>query len=172
MVTDNTQVQAPSSESREAGYETSTVSVEGLAIFSRLPDRPGRTHSCGSMAFDQGHGGERSRQGPVELRPDRRTVRRPLQSRPRVGGHRRTFALATTPSTSTDRGRSHRTFTAADLEHMYEREDAVFGRMGWKIDKESHAQLDIPQSVISQVIQDESARQGPNAAEKKGSGKP
>jgi hypothetical protein len=56
-------------------------------------------------------------------------------------------------------GQQAQNVPAADLADMYEKENAVFGRMGWTTDKHNPAELGIPQSVISQVIQDESVKQ-------------
>jgi hypothetical protein len=42
---------------------------------------------------------------------------------------------------------------------MYQKEDAVFSRMGWTIDAATHEQTVIPPTVVSAVIADESARQ-------------
>jgi hypothetical protein len=163
MAKDDTQLQPPSSESREAGYEASTVSIKGLAIFLvclvvvaalihlgawfllKAMVTHDQHHDDSSSAltdaqfvdhFNQSHGS------------DAATSRSPLPPLPR---------LQPTP------GQDPQNVPAADLEAMYEKEDALFNRMGWTIEKESHAQLGIPQSVISQVIQDESATQTASA---------
>jgi hypothetical protein len=172
MATDSDQLQAPSSESREAGYETSGVSIKGLAIFlvclivaaalihlgawvlikamvghDEYEDRSSSALTDAQYVdgFNRSHGSDAT---PARL---------PLPPPPR---------LQPTP------GQDPQNVPAADLEQMYEKEDAVFSRMGWKIDKGNPAQLGIPQSVISQVIQDESARKGSSAANQKENGKP
>jgi len=172
MATDSDQLQAPLSESREAGYETSGVSIKGLAIFLVCLVVAGALIHLGSWVLIKAmvsHDEHEDRSSSA------------LTDAQYVDGFNRSHGSDVTPAglplpppprLQPTPGQDPQNNPAADLEQMYEKEDAVFSRMGWKIDKESHKQFGIPRSVISQVIQDESARQTRNAANEKGSGKP
>jgi hypothetical protein len=172
MATDSDQLQAPSSESREAGYETSTVSIKGLAIFLVCLVVVGALIHFGAWILIKAmvtHDEHQDRSSSA------------LTDAQYVDRFNRSHGLDVTPAglplpppprLQPTPGQEPQNVHAADMEQMYEKEDAVFSRMCWKIDKESHSLLGIPQSVISQVIQAELARQTRSAANEKGSGKP
>ena len=156
------ELQKPSAESLEAGYETSGVNIKGLVWFvvvlivtaavlhvgmwflmwrywdyDRFTDRPtsALTDAQFVNAYSKTHGQK------IEV-----TVLPPPPA-PRIQ-----------PSPpETDR------IPSKDLKEMYEKEDALFRRMGWRIDEQSHAQS-IPPQVISAVIQQERERQKPAQA--------
>lgn len=151
MATAKDQLQAPSSEGLDAGYETSIVSIKGLAIFAvclivcaavlhaavwylmkayvhadELADRPKSALTDPEVAGRYGV--------PV--------AKLPPPPAPRLQ-----------PEPGNDR------VPAVDLQLMFRHEDAMFRQMGWRIDEQSHAQRLIPDSAISAVIQDEKERQ-------------
>jgi hypothetical protein len=162
MATDNDPFQPPSSESREAGYETSGISIKGLAIFLvclvalaaaidagvwflfggyvKLEESTNRPHSALTdeqyvTNYNREHGTDFAPAGPV------------LPPEPRI---------QPTP------GLAHQNNPPADLQEMYDREDAIFRRMGWAVNDHTHRQVAMPESVLRSVISDESARQKQN----------
>jgi hypothetical protein len=151
MATVKDQLQAPSSESLDAGYETSIVSIKGLAIFAvclivfaavlhtaiwyllkayvhadELADRPKSALTDPDMTGRSGV--------PIATLPPPPAPR--LQ-----------------PEPTNDR------VPAADLQLMFRHEDTIFRQMGWQIDEQSHVQTEIPDAVLSRVIQEETSRQ-------------
>lgn len=159
MATDKEQFQGPSSESRQAGYETSGISIKGLAIFVvclvvlaaaihagawflfggyvRSDEASNRAHSALSdeqyvKTYNREHGTELSANSL------------PLPAAPRI---------QPTP------GAQPQNVPDADLQQMYGQEDAFFKRMGWTVDDRTHVQTTIPDSVVRSVISDETARQ-------------
>jgi len=161
---DSDQLQAPSSESREAGYETSAVSIPGLAIFLVcLVIVAGAVHMGAWYLF----------RGMVTRDEHTDRSSSALTNQQFVDGFNRKYgsdgqvaasALPPPPRLQPTSGQEPQNVPAADLEQMYEREDALFRRMGWTVDKKSHAQLAIPPSVMSTVICEQSAKLGENSS--------
>ena len=151
MAVKEQQLQPPSSESLDAGYEKSTVSIKGLMMFlvcfvvaagvihlgswyllrayvseDRKKDRP--TSAMVDPAMADRYGGTVVRQPqppPPYIQPS------PPQPEPHV--------------------------PAADLRQMYTQENLLFERMGWRPDEASPQKLAIPADVIAKVIADEAA---------------
>ena len=159
MATDKDPFQGPSTESREAGYETSGVSIKGLAIFVvclvvlaaiihagvwfifgdyvKLDESQNRSHSAladQQYMSDYNHEHGTRFAGPTQTIPPPR-------------------AIQPTP------GLDQQNNPDADLQAMYAGEDAVFKRMGWTVDERTHVQVAIPESAIQAVISDEMTRQ-------------
>jgi hypothetical protein len=141
MDTVNEQNPAPSPEAIEAGYETSTVSIRRLAIFLVCLIVVAAVIHVGVWFLFKDFVKHDERIERPRSALDSTTV---LPPPPR---------LQPTPGVETQN------VPAADLQQMYQQEDAVFVRMGWTIDAVSHQQTVIPSTVISAVIADESARQ-------------
>jgi len=158
MATDKDQLREPSSESLERGYETSDVSVKGLAWFvvclivvaavvhagvwflleeyikrDELRDRPYAALADKQFAdaYNNQHGTRLEAQEVPPPPPEPRL--QPSQ------GHERT--------------------PEADLRLMRNQEDDMLRRLGWVIDPVSHMALAIPSEVMSAVIHDEAGRQ-------------
>jgi len=152
------ELQKPSAESLQAGYETSGVNIKGLVVFvvvlivtaavlhvgmwylmwgfvryDRLSDRPASALTDKDLVdtYSRQHGQK------VEI------TALPPPPAPRL--------QPSPPET----GR----LPSVDLREMYEKEDSLFREMGWTIDEQTHGQTAIPSQVISAVIQEESARQ-------------
>lgn len=151
------ELEKPSPQSLEAGYETSGVNIKGLVWFvvvliitaavlhvgmwflmwgfwdyDRLKDRP--SSALTDAQFVDGYSKEHGQK--IEL------TALPPPPAPRI--------QPSPPET----GR----IPSVDLKEMYQTEDEVFRRMGWRIDEQSHAQA-IPPQVMSAVIQQERDRQ-------------
>jgi hypothetical protein len=141
MDTGNEQNLAPSPEAIEAGYETSTVSIKGLTIF----------FVCLIVVAAVIHLGVWFLFGDF-VKHDERAER----SRSALDS---TTVLPPPPRLQPTPGVETQNVPAADLQQMYQKEDAVFSRMGWTIDVATHEQTVIPPTVVSAVIADESARQ-------------
>lgn len=161
MEKDSNQSQKPSPEALDAGYETSGVSIKGLAIFlfclivtaaiihagawfllgrylnfDRQKDRPA-SGLIDSQVVDQFNAQDKTdfRPAQVGLPPPPRLQPTPGVDPPRV--------------------------PAADLQEMYREEDVVFGKMGWRIDPQSHAVQEIPHKAVSEVIREETDAAAP-----------
>lgn len=159
MAKDKDPFQGPSTESRQAGYETSGVSIKGLAIFVvclvvlaaiihagvwflfgdyvNFDEAQNRPHSAVS---DQQYVTDFNQQHRSDFPMPKQTIPPPPRLQP-------------TP------GLDQQNNPDADLQTMYAGEDAVFRRMGWTLDERTHVQVAIPDSVIQAVISDETTRQ-------------
>lgn len=152
MATDKDQLQAPSSESLEAGYETSGVSVRGLAIFVVcLAIFAAVIHvamwyllKAYESAINYNVRPESALVDPGMMGGRDKTARLPPAPPPRIQ-----------PSPPDDPFR----VPQADLQQMFREEDVVFKQMGWEVEEPTHVQVAIPPSVISSVIRDETQRQ-------------
>ena len=153
MATEERQLQPPSSESFDAGYETSNVSIKGLAIFvacflfvaagihlgawyllrgyvthDQKADRPASAMTDPAMAERyKGVVTGQPEPPPPYIQPS------PPQPEPRV--------------------------PEADLKAMYERENAVFARLGWTPDGDSSVGMKMPRAVAEKVIESETELQ-------------
>ena len=165
MAKDTNQLRPPSRESREAGYETSGVSVLGLAIFvAGLIICAAIIHAGvwylyrGYLHLDRQKDQTQSaltdpefvRQYNKEHSTDFDAQRQPLPPPPRLQ-----------PSDGMDVQRT----PEADLQEMYSSEDKVFAQMGWTIDKETRLPTRIPASVIQSVIQEHAGQAKPAATQ-------
>lgn len=159
MATDKDPFQGPSIEARKAGYETSGISVKGLAIFLvclvvlaaiihagvwflfgdyvRFDEAQNRPHSALS---DQQYVTDFNQQHGTDFAMPKQTIPPPPRIQPTPG-----LDQQNTPD--------------ADLQTMYAGEDTVFRQMGWTLDGRTHVQLAIPKSVVQAVIADETSRQ-------------
>ena len=152
MHKDNDELRAPSSESLEAGYETSGVSTNGLMIFLVcLIGFAVILHVgiwFGVRAITR-----------IQDRLDRATTAlndpKLLNGRPFV-----TQAAPPPPRLQPNpEEKEDQRVPAADLQLMYRTEDEVFRSMGWTIREPDHAQVQIPPEVIAAVIREETERQ-------------
>ena len=157
MGTDKDQLQAPSTESVEAGYETSGVSIKGLLWFViglivtavvvhvgmwfllSAADHATRAHldRPTSVLMDKKFNDDYEKRTGIKVD----VAQLPPSPPPRIQ-----------PSPGDER------IPSADLQLMYEQEDDLFRRMGWDIDESTHAQTQIPPDVVKAVIQDEMNR--------------
>lgn len=159
MATDKDPFEEPSTESREAGYEMSGVSIKGLAIFVvclvvlaaiihagvwflygdyvGIDESKNRPHSALS---DQQYLSDYNREHKTEFATPTQTIPPPPRIQP-------------TP------GLDQQNNPDADLQTMYAGEDAIFRRMGWTLEERTHVQVSIPESVVQAVVSDETARQ-------------
>lgn len=159
MATDKDPFQPPSSESRENGYETSGVSIKGLAIFVVcLVVVAAAVHAGVWFLFG----------GYVDLHESTNRPHSALTDEQYVKDyntqHGTQFAasqpaIPPEPRLQPTPGLPHQNDAPADLREMYVKEDQVFKRMGWTVDERTHVQRVIPDVVINAVISDESARQ-------------
>ena len=159
MATDKDPFQPPSSESREQGYETSGVSIKGLAIFVVcLVVVAAAVHAGVWFLFG----------GYVDLHESTNRPHSALTDEQYVkdynAEHGTNFAtsqpaLPPEPRLQPTPGLPYQNDAPADLREMYVREDQVFKRMGWTVDEQTHVRRAIPDAVINAVISDESARQ-------------
>lgn len=167
MATDKDPFQPPSSESREHGYETSGVSIKGLAIFVVcLIVLAAAIHAAAWFLFGGYVKLEESTNRPHSALTDEQYVK------DYNAEHGTEFAasqpsLPPEPRLQPTPGLPHQNNPQADLREMYEEEDGLFKRIGWIVDEHTHVQQAIPDAVIEAVISDESARQKEAAETKK-----
>lgn len=156
------ELEKPSAESVEAGYETSGVNIKGLVWFVIVLIVTAAVLHAGMWFLMWGYWDRASlREQPTSALTDAGYLKRFSDAH---GQDVRMTALPPPPAPriqpsppETDR------IPSKDLKEMYEKEDALFRRMGWRIDEQSHAQS-IPPQVISAVIQQERERQKPAQA--------
>lgn len=160
MATDNDHYPPPSNDSVAAGYEKSGVSVKALGIFLvGLIICAAIIHAGVWFLFSDYLKSDRAKDRPMSALTDPEFV---------AGYNRRfgtTLPTATAPLPPPPRiqptpGLEHQNTPEADLQQMYRQEDAVFHQMGWRVNEQTHVPLQIPESVVSAVIKDETARQG------------
>jgi hypothetical protein len=159
MATDKDPFQPPSSESRQAGYETSGVSIKWLAIFLVwLVVLAAGIHAGAWFLFGRYVTLDESANRPHSALTDEQYVK------DYNAEHGTQFAasqpaLPPEPRIQPTPGLPHQNNPPADLQEMYVKEDQVFKRMGWAVDERTHVQREIPDAVINAVISDASARQ-------------
>ena len=159
MATDKDPFQPPSSESRQHGYETSGVSVKGLAIFVVcLVVVAAAVHAGVWFLFGGYVDLHESTDRPHSAVTDEQYVK------DYNAEHGSNFAtsqpgLPPEPRLQPTPGAPNQNDPSADLLDMYKREDNVFERMGWQVDPRTHVQTAIPDDVITTVIKDETGRQ-------------
>jgi hypothetical protein len=159
MATDKDPFQPPSSESRKAGYETSGVSIKGLAIFVVcLVVLAAAIHAGVWFLFGGYVNLEESANRPHSALTDEQYVK---DYNAQHGTHFAASqpALPPEPRIQPTPGLPHQNNPPADLQQMYVKEDQVFKQMGWTVDERTHVQGAMPDAVINGVIADESARQ-------------
>lgn len=156
---DKEQFQEPSSESRQAGYETSGVSIKGLAVFLVcLVVSAAVIHAAvwflfgGYVRYDESqnrpHSALRDEQYVSDYNHAHGTdFPTPAQTMPPA------------PRIQPSPGLKQQNNPDADLQAMYAGEDAMFKRMGWIMETRTHVQVAIPDSVVQSVIADEATRQ-------------
>jgi hypothetical protein len=159
MAMDNDQFQKPSPESLDAGYETSGVSVKGLAIFVvGLIVFAAVIHIAVWFLFKGYLKADEAKDRSDSALTDPRAVSQFNQQ------HDTHFPTATPglpppPRLQPTPGVEPPRVAAADLQEMYRQEDTVFAQMGWTIDQRTHVPVEIPESVLAAVIQDATQRQ-------------
>ena len=139
------QLQGPSSESLEAGYETTTVSVKGLAWMVVCLVVLAVVVHVGIWALLKGY-------WYADVRTDRLVSALQAVPQPPPPGPR----IQPNPFDSTEPDRPSN-LPPDDLQAMYRGEDEAFRQMGWTVDERSHV-LTIPARFIEQVIQEEAGR--------------
>jgi len=157
MVKDKDQFRAPSPESLAAGYETSGVSINGLAIFLICMILFAATvHVAiwyGMRLFDITVAAQNrspsALQDPRLMGGKENLTRLPMPPPPRIQPSAPQTGMPDQPLYT----------PRAELQLMYRAEDGVFKQMGWKVDEPSHVQTQIPADAIAAVIRDESQRQ-------------
>jgi hypothetical protein len=159
MATDKDPFQGPSTESREAGYETSGVSIKGLAIFVVcLVVLAAIIHAGVWFIFGGYVRVDESQNRPHSALADQQYVSDYNHE------HGTSFAAPTqtippAPRIQPTPGLDQQNYPDADLQAMYAGEDAVFKRMGWTLDERTQVPVEIPSKFIDAVISDETARQ-------------
>jgi hypothetical protein len=162
MATDKDPFQGPSTEARESGYETSDVSIKGLAIFLVCLVVSAAIIHAGVWFLFGGY----VRHDESEDRPQAA-----LKDEQFVSNYNRehgthfptpTQSIPPAPRIQPSPGLTQQNVPEADLQTMYAGEDEVFRKMGWSLEPRTHVQLAIPDSVVQSVIQNESARQKSN----------
>lgn len=152
----NDQQQAPSDEAIRAGYETSTVSIKGLAIFLVcLVVVAALVHLGSWFVFREFLHSDVRQDRPLSALTDPRYVTQGSQS---------TNPLPPSPRLQPTPGSNPQNIPPGDLQKMYEDENAIFTRLGWTVDSGNPARLGIPTSTIDAVITEESERQKKDAA--------
>ena len=148
MHTDGQQLRQPSPESLEAGYETSTVNVRGLVYFVIGLILTAAVVHVGIWFVLMGY------QHVYEL-----------SERPRTGLTGATLPGPPAPRIQPSQPDDPMRVPAADLQHMFQQEDEFFDHeLGWKVNRQTHVQTEIPAEVIDQVIRDETDRQRQGSA--------
>jgi hypothetical protein len=157
MATDNNQPQAPSSESLEAGYERSTISVKGLAWFLLVLIATAVVIHIGVWYLyrDYVRSDERSDR-PFSALTDPGAIDQYNRSH---GARLGVTAAPQPPPPRIQPTAPEHNLPADDLRQMHQSEDEIFRRMGWTVDSQTHAQIRIPPQVVSAVIREESQRQ-------------
>jgi hypothetical protein len=160
MGTDNGQFRKPSPESLDAGYETSGISVKGLAIFvASLIICAAIIHAGVWYLFAGYLHLDREKDRSDSALTDQQVVGQFNQA------NHTNYPAASPgqpppprlqPTAGLDPARDPQ----ADLQQMYRQEDEFFRRLGWKVDPESHVQTEIPASVITAVENDQTQRRG------------
>lgn len=159
MDTEQDPIQKPSTESLEAGYERSGVSVKGLAVFLvSMVVFAAVLHVALWFLLEGYLKLDRSKDRPNSALTDSEFLEQYNQT------HAQKLAVSSPPLPPPPRlqptpGLDQQNVPQADLQLMYREEDAVFARMGWDIDPQSHVPRAIPNSVVSAVIGDENNRQ-------------
>lgn len=159
MATDKDPFQGPSTDARDAGYETSGVSVKGLAIFVIALIVTAAVIHAGVWFLFGGY----VRYNEAENRPHSA-----LRDEQYVSDYNRTHGtrfptptqtIPPAPRIQPTPGLAEQNTPDADLQTMYAGEDAMFKRLGWTLEPHTHVQEAIPDSVIQSVISDETSRQ-------------
>lgn len=165
MHTESEQLREPSPESLKARYEVSAVSVRGLVYFLiGLIITAVVVHvGIWFLLMGYNHIYQRSEQ-PRSALTDQKSLRdaglgEAVASLPGPPAPR------LQPSQPDDPLR----VPSADLQFMFQKEDEIFeNSLGWKVNRQTHVQSEIPADVIDQVIRDETARQRQAAATQPG----
>ena len=158
MDTDNDQLQGPSTESREAGYETSGVSVKGLAIFVVALIVTAAIVHAGMWYLMQGfvYVNELKDRQPSALTD--RTFINDFNKRNKTNVS--PAKLPEPPKPWIQPTYPEHNVPESDLQLMYQKEDGLFRQMGWDVDAQTHVPTAIPSNVVSAVIDQEAqARQ-------------
>lgn len=162
MATDKDPFQGPSTDSREAGYETSGVSIKGLAIFVVcLVVLAAIIHAGVWFLFGSYVTFDESKNRPHSAINDQQYVS-DYNREHKTGFAMPTQTIPPPPRIQPTPGLDQQNNPDADLQAMYAGEDALFKRMGWTLDERTHVQVEIPDSVIQAVISEETTRQKQN----------
>ena len=153
MASEEQQLQPPSSESLDAGYEKSTVSIKGLMLFLVCFVIAAALIHLGSWYLFRAYVSEDRKKGRLTS-----ALADPAMAN-RYGG---TVLLQPQPpppyiQPSPPQPEPH--IPAADLRQMYAEENSLFERMGWRTDGTSPQKLAIPADVIAKVIEDATTNQ-------------
>ncbi|HSU65931.1 MAG TPA: hypothetical protein VLJ39_03615 [Tepidisphaeraceae bacterium] len=160
MAKDHNQLRPPSREARESGYETSGISVRGLAIFLvALIVCAAIIHAGvwylygGYLALD------REKDRTQSALTDPAFVRAYNKDHSTAFDPRRQ-PLPPAPRLQPSDGLSVQHTPEADLHEMYQGEDKVFKEMGWVIDEQTHQPTSIPESAVLSVIDNANKHKG------------
>jgi len=135
------QLQGPSSESLDAGYEASGVNVRALAWFVVGLAITAIVVHVGVWYLLVGY--ERQEEKHERAASALQVLEQPAPPRPR---------LQPNPFDNDPHANP-----PVDLQKMYADEDAKFRQMGWAVDEKTH-ELTIPPQYVEQVIQQEANR--------------
>jgi hypothetical protein len=165
MHTDSEQLREPSPESLKARYEVSAVNVRGLVYFVIGLIITAAVVHVGIWILLEGY------QRIYERSEQPRSALTDPKSLDRAGLGTTVATLPGPPAPRLQPSQPDDPFRvpSADLQLMLQKEDEFFeNSLGWKINRQTHVQSQIPADVIDQVIRDETARQRQAAASQPG----
>jgi hypothetical protein len=156
MATDHNQLREPSSESLEAGYETSTVSVKALAWFVvGLIATAAVIHVAVWLLYREYVKIDERSDKPFSALTDPRTIDQYNQQH---GTHLSAASVQQPPPPQIQPTPPYHNLPSDDLREMHRAEDELFRQMGWTVEAQDHTGLHIPPQVIAAVIRHESER--------------
>ena len=155
MTKDPSELEPPSSESREAGYETSDISIRRLAIFVVcLIVLAVAIHAGAWLQFAREvSAGQKTDRAPSAL-SDLAYIDEYNRRRGAAAGLT-VLPRPPAPQLQPSPNLQEQHVPADDLREMYQRENVVFAKMGWTIDPNDHNRMIIPSHVMDAVVRNE-----------------